>query len=171
MRALRVIEFVSLDGVMQSPHHGGDTEGGFRHGGWDQYGDDVLNSAAMEGVEKTDAYLFGRKTYEEMAAYWPTAPSDNPMAQHLNRTPKFVASRTLRKLEWQNSTLIEGDVAEGRRHAEGTTGQEHRRARQRRARADAHRARPGGRVLPGCVPARAWEAANGSSASTTTSRC
>jgi dihydrofolate reductase len=112
MRALRVIEFLSLDGVMQSPHDGGDTEGGFRHGGWDQYADDVLNSAAMEGLEQTDAYLFGRKTYEELVAYWPTAPSDNPIAQHLNRTPKYVASRTLRRLEWQNSMLIEGDVTE-----------------------------------------------------------
>ena len=45
----------------------------------------------MDGMEHTDAYLFGRKTYEELVAYWPTAPSDNPMAQHLNRTPKFVA--------------------------------------------------------------------------------
>ena len=112
MRELRVIEFLSLDGVMQSPHTGGDTEGGFRHGGWDHYSDDVLNSAAMEGMEETDAYVFGRKTYEELVAYWPTAPSDNPMAQHLNRTPKFVASRTLRTVEWQHATLMEGDVAE-----------------------------------------------------------
>ena len=74
MGALRVIELLSLDGVMQSPRSGGDTEGGFRHGGWDQYTDDVLNWAAMEGMEQTDAYLFGRKTYEELVAYWPTAP-------------------------------------------------------------------------------------------------
>jgi len=112
MRALRVIEFLSLDGVMQSPHANDDTEDGFRHGGWHQYSDDVINSAAMEGMVETDAYLFGRKTYEELAAFWPTAPADNPMAQHLNGTPKFVASTTLQTLEWANSMLLEGDVVE-----------------------------------------------------------
>jgi dihydrofolate reductase len=61
----------------------------------------------------TDAYLFGRKTYEKMAAYWPTAPADDPYGRHLNSTPKYVASRTLESVGWQNSTLIEGDVAEG----------------------------------------------------------
>ena len=60
----------------------------------------------------TDAYLFGRKTYEQMATYWPTAPEDDPYAQHLNATQKYVASRTLRDLQRQNSTLIEGDVVE-----------------------------------------------------------
>jgi dihydrofolate reductase len=60
----------------------------------------------------TDGYLFGRKTYEKMAAYWPTAPEEDPYARHLNSTPKYVASRTLEKVEWQNSTLIEGDVPE-----------------------------------------------------------
>jgi len=111
---LRVIEFLSLDGVMQAPGAPDeDTEGGFQHGGWQRpYLDDVLGGAAAKGMAATDTYLFGRKTYEHMAAYWPTAPNDDPYARHLNSTPKYVASRTLQGVEWQNSRLIEGDVAE-----------------------------------------------------------
>lgn len=114
MRKLVVVEFLSLDGVYQAP--GGpdeDTEGGFKHGGWQMpYSDDVFGSAAGESMAETDVNLFGRKTYEIMAAYWPNAPSDNPYAQHLNNVQKYVASRTLKKVEWQNTTLLEGDVAE-----------------------------------------------------------
>jgi dihydrofolate reductase len=112
VRKLVVIEFMSLDGVVQAPGSPDeDTEGGFKHGGWQRpYVDDAVEAAAAKGMEATDAYLFGRKTYERMASYWPTAPSDDPFAAHLNPTPKYVASRTLRGLAWQNSTLIEGDV-------------------------------------------------------------
>jgi dihydrofolate reductase len=114
MRRLVVNEFLSLDGVYQGPGAPDeDTEGGFRHGGWQmQYGDDVLGAAAAEGMAQTDANLFGRKTYEIMAAYWPNAPSDDPYAQHLNNVQKYVASRTLDRAEWQNTTLLQGDVAE-----------------------------------------------------------
>jgi dihydrofolate reductase len=114
MRMLRMIEFLSLDGVMQAPGAPDeDTEGGFQHGGWQRpYFDDVLGATAAEGMAETDAYLFGRKTYEKMAAYWPTAPEDDPYGRHMNSTPKYVASRTLQDVEWQNSTLITGDVAE-----------------------------------------------------------
>jgi dihydrofolate reductase len=110
---LRVIEFLSLDGVIQAPGAPEeDTEGGFRHGGWQRpYFDEVLGAAAAEGMAATDSYLFGRKTYEKMAAYWPTAPADDPYARHLNGTPKYVASRTLEAVEWQNSTLLKGEVA------------------------------------------------------------
>jgi dihydrofolate reductase len=114
MRTLRAIEFMSLDGVIQAPGSPQeDTEGGFRHGGWQrEYVDEVLGAAAAEGMAATDAYLFGRKTYEGMAAHWPTVSDDDPYARHLNATPKYVASRTLRSLEWQGSTLIEGDVGD-----------------------------------------------------------
>jgi dihydrofolate reductase len=113
VRKLVVVEFLSLDGVMQAPGSPDeDTQGGFEHGGWSRpYFDDVLGAAAAEGMAATDAYLFGRKTYEIMARHWPTAPSDDPFAAHLNSTPKYVASRTLQSLAWQNSTLIEGGVA------------------------------------------------------------
>jgi dihydrofolate reductase len=114
MRKLVVVEFMSLDGVIQAPGDPDeDTEGGFRHGGWQRpYFDDDLGAAAAEGMAATDAHLFGRKTYEKMAAFWPNAPSDDPFAEHLNNAPKYVASRTLQDVEWQNSTLIKGDVAE-----------------------------------------------------------
>jgi dihydrofolate reductase len=114
MRMLRVIEFLSLDGVMQAPGDPEeDTEGGFRHGGWQRpYFDDVLGATAGEGMAATDSYLFGRKTYEKMAAFWPTAPEDDPYARHLNSTPKYVASRTLQAVDWEKSTLIKGDLAE-----------------------------------------------------------
>ena len=114
MRKLRVIEFLSLDGVMQAPGSADeDTEGGFRHGGWHPpYFDDVLASAAAEGMAATDTYLFGRKTYEHMASFWPTAPADDPFAKHLNATAKYVASTTLESADWDNTTVIKGDVAE-----------------------------------------------------------
>jgi dihydrofolate reductase len=114
MRMLVVIEFLSLDGVMQAPGSPDeDTEGGFRHGGWQvPYFDDVLAAAAAKGMADTDAYLFGRKTYQIMADFWPTAPADDPYAGHLNSTPKYVASTTLQIAEWRNSTVLKGSVAE-----------------------------------------------------------
>ena len=114
MRKLSVVEFLSLDGVMQAPGDPDeDREGGFNYGGWQRpFFDDVMMASAAEGMAGTDAYLFGRKTYQIMAAHWPTAPSDDPFAGHLNSTAKYVASRTLQDVQWQNSTLIKGDVAE-----------------------------------------------------------
>ena len=115
MRKLVVIEFLSLDGVMQSlgsPDE--DTSGGFKHGGWSApYFDEVLGTSAGEGLKSTDAYLFGRRTYEKMAAYWPFAPADDPMAAHLNATPKYVATNTLTDLSWQHSSVIDGDAVDG----------------------------------------------------------
>jgi dihydrofolate reductase len=112
MRKLVAVEFLSLDGVYQAPGHPEeDREGGFEHGGWQmQYADDLFMQKAIQGMQETDANLFGRKTYEIMAAYWPNAPADDPFAKHLNSVRKYVASRTLKELTWQNSTLLEGDV-------------------------------------------------------------
>ena len=114
MRTLRVVEFLSLDGVIQSPGAADeDTEGGFRHGGWQPpYFDDVLVRTAVEGMASTDAYLFGRKTYEKMAAYWPHVGDDDPFALHLNATRKYVASRTLERVGWRGAQLLPGDAAE-----------------------------------------------------------
>jgi dihydrofolate reductase len=115
MRKLTVSEFVSLDGVMQGP--GGadeDTEGGFRHGGWQMpYFDDVAGERIGASMAQTGGFLFGRKTYEIFASYWPTQSDDDPFAKILNGLPKYVASTTLGEpLAWQNSTLLQGDVAE-----------------------------------------------------------
>jgi dihydrofolate reductase len=116
VRKLGVVEFVTLDGVMQGL--GGpdeDRRGGFAQGGWGcAYGDEVLAKEAGEGIGQTSAYLFGRKTYEHMAAHWPHEPADNPIAASLNATPKYVATRTVRQADlwWTNSHVIEGDVVE-----------------------------------------------------------
>jgi dihydrofolate reductase len=114
MRSLIAIEFLSLDGVMQSvgsPTE--DTEGGFRHGGWAApYGDEILGEWAARGMETTDAYLFGRRTYEKMVAFWPPQPDENPMAAHLNRMPKYVASRSHPTLDWTGAQLLAGEAPE-----------------------------------------------------------
>ena len=113
MRRLVVVEFITLDGVMQSlgsPDE--DTEGGFEHGGWSApYFDEAQGKAAGEGMAATDAFLFGRKTFEKMAAFWPHQPDTDPMAAHLNKTQKYVASSTLEDPEWQPTTVLSGDVA------------------------------------------------------------
>jgi dihydrofolate reductase len=114
MRKVIVNEFLSLDGVMQAPGDPDeDRSGGFEHGGWQMpYFDDDFAKVAFEGMAETDGYLFGRRTYEIMAAYWPTQSDDVPFAASLNGLPKYVASTTLSEpLEWRNSTLLQGDVA------------------------------------------------------------
>ncbi len=114
MRRLVVGTFLTLDGVMQAP--GGpeeDTEGGFKYGGWQMpYFDDEAGKIMSKTMQATEALVLGRKTYQIFAAYWPTAPQDDPMAQKLNSIPKYVASRTLNKVEWNNSTLIKGHLAD-----------------------------------------------------------
>jgi dihydrofolate reductase len=114
MRKLIVNTFLTLDGVMQAP--GGpeeDPSGGFTHGGWSvNYWDDEMGRVMAEVMGKPFDLVLGRKTYEIFAAHWPHA-ADQPGAKPLNDATKNVASRTLKSLEWQNSVLIEGDVAEG----------------------------------------------------------
>jgi dihydrofolate reductase len=110
MRKLAVNTFVSLDGVMQAP--GGpeeDPTGGFTLGGW---GANYFDDEMMAQVAEADPYelLLGRGTYEIFAAHWPY--DEGPIADHLNGTRKYVASTTLDQVEWNNSTLIKGDVAE-----------------------------------------------------------
>ena len=113
MRRLVVVEFITLDGVMQSlgsPDE--DTGGGFEYGGWSApYVDEAQGQAAGEGMAATDAFLFGRKTFEKMAAFWPHQPDTDPMAAHLNMTQKYVASSTLKDPEWQPTTVLSRDIA------------------------------------------------------------
>lgn len=109
MRKLVTSTFVSLDGIMQSP--GGPTEddsGGFRNGGWlVPLFDDIVAQAMTDTFAKLPDLLLGRKTYELMAAYWPYHDEDNP---EINRVKKYVVSRTLDRVDWNNSTLIKGDA-------------------------------------------------------------
>jgi dihydrofolate reductase len=112
MRELVVNTFLTLDGVMQAPGGPGeDPEGGFEHGGWSaNYWDDVMDRQMTEFMGKPFDLLLGRKTYEIFAGYWPHS-TEAPAAQ-LNEARKFVASRTLKTVDWNNSTLLDGDVAE-----------------------------------------------------------
>jgi dihydrofolate reductase len=111
MRKLAVNTFVSLDGVMQAP--GGpdeDPTGGFTLGGWGvRYFDDVMWQAIADGPRPYEL-LLGRGTYEIFAAHWPYA--EGPIADELNGARKHVASRTFLRVDWNNSTLITGDVAD-----------------------------------------------------------
>jgi dihydrofolate reductase len=113
MRKLIASTFVSLDGVMQAP--GGpeeDATGVFPFGGWSfSFWDEAMDQH-MRGFDGKDReLLLGRRTYEIFEAYWPYQPADQPIAQTFNAARKHVASRTLKKLDWNNSTLLRGDVA------------------------------------------------------------
>lgn len=113
MRKLIASTFVSLDGVMQAP--GGpeeDPTGGFAFGGWTfSFWDEVMGSS-MKGLDgKNRELVLGRRTYEIFEAYWPYQPADSEIARTLNAAKKHVASRTLDTVDWNNSTLLRGDVA------------------------------------------------------------
>ncbi len=115
MRKLVVGTFVTLDGVMQAP--GGpdeDRDGGFQHGGWlVPYFDEAFLGSMTEWAKRADAFLLGRKTYDMFAASWPqsTDPADE-IATALNSRPKYVASRTLDRVTWNNAHLLKGDLVE-----------------------------------------------------------
>lgn len=114
MRKLVVGTFLTLDGVLQAP--GGpdeDRDDGFRHGGWlVPWFDEKMGEIMTEWTTRAGCFLLGRRTYEIFAAAWPKAtdPADE-IAAALNTRPKFVASRTLARVDWNHSRLIEGDVA------------------------------------------------------------
>jgi dihydrofolate reductase len=111
MRKVNVLEFVSLDGVIQAP--GGpkeDTSGGFEYGGWTApHADAVSGTAMKKQMNMPVDLLLGRKTFEIFAAYWP---------QHTDFWPgvktaiKYVASNTMTSHEWQPSVFLNGDIAE-----------------------------------------------------------
>jgi dihydrofolate reductase len=110
---LTITTFLSVDGVYQGP--GGpdeDRRDGFDRGGWLVPHFDEATSLFMNDVfDKVDAFLLGRRTYEIFAASWPkvTDPND-PIASRLNKLPKYVVSTTLGAADWQNSTIVKGDI-------------------------------------------------------------
>jgi dihydrofolate reductase len=117
MRKVIANEFLSLDGVAQAP--GGedeDTSGGFAHGGWHMrfMDDELAQRWVLAPILEAGGFLLGRRTYQIFAGYWPNAPEDQQVvAEPLNTKPKYVASTTLTEpLEWQSSTLLQGDVPE-----------------------------------------------------------
>ena len=127
-----ISEFISLDGVVQAP--GGpeeDTDGGFAHGGWSHpfFDPEVMGGAFGDALATTEALLFGRRTWQSMAAAWPERAGD-PFADRMNAIPKYVVSATLGEdeLTWDNTTL---------------------HPRRRRGRPDPRAARPDGGDLAG----------------------
>ncbi|HEX7146924.1 MAG TPA: dihydrofolate reductase family protein [Actinomycetota bacterium] len=115
MRKLIVQTFLTLDGVMQAPGGPGeDDDGGFAHGGWSvNYWDDQMGQVMGEATSRPFAMVLGRRTYDIMAAYWPTAPEEAG-GEVFNDATKYVASRSRPNLEaWSNSVLVEGDAADG----------------------------------------------------------
>jgi dihydrofolate reductase len=112
-----ISEFMSLDGVVQAPGGDGeDPDGGFAHGGWSgpYFDPEVMGPAIGEVMDGTDALLFGRRTWQGMAAAWPDRGGD-PFADRMNAITKYVASRTLTRddLTWSGSELLPADDAIG----------------------------------------------------------
>lgn len=100
MRKIVAGLFISLDGVVEAPDQ------------WHfPYFNDEMGAVVGKGMAEADTMLLGRRTYEEFASYWPQQGSDVPMANEMNAMPKLVVSTTLDRVEWQNSTLVKGDVA------------------------------------------------------------
>jgi dihydrofolate reductase len=127
MSELTITTFVSVDGVMQAP--GGpteDTSEGFVHGGWLVPFADSVFGECMTGVfEKAGAFLLGRRTYEIFAGHWPRVDvTQSLVAAKLNALPKYVASRTLRSVEWNASSLLGRDVVAEIRKLKAAPGKE-----------------------------------------------
>ena len=122
---LTVTSFLTLDGVMQGP--GGpdeDRTGGFAYGGWGvQHFDDQVGAQIDAWFDKAAAFVLGRTTYDLFAGYWPTVTDQGDgVAVKLNSLPKHVASRTSEELEWQGSTVLEGDAVQAIRDLKAQPG-------------------------------------------------
>ncbi|MBX4206059.1 dihydrofolate reductase family protein [Candidatus Microgenomates bacterium] len=111
MRKIIVLEFMTLDGVIQAP--GGpeeDTSGNFKYGGWTApYFDDFSGSVMAEQMKEPFSLLLGRKTFEIFASYWPQHESEWP---GVNDAPKYVVSKSLKKSDWNNTVFINNNVVE-----------------------------------------------------------
>lgn len=109
MRKILVLEFISLDGVMQAP--GGpreDTSGGFKYGGWTfPYFDEVSGQEMDKQMSGKYDLLLGRKTYDIFASYWPHHIEGWPV---VNKITKYVVSKTLKSPSWENTVVIKKDV-------------------------------------------------------------
>jgi class 3 adenylate cyclase/dihydrofolate reductase len=121
IRRIVVSEFMTLDGVMEAP---GDEEHADGKNRWAlRLADEEMHRYKVAELEEVDALLLGRTTYQIWASFWPSAPRDEGFADRINAIPKFVFSRTLKRVDWKNATLLQGDVAEEvRRLKEGSGG-------------------------------------------------
>ncbi len=112
-RELAILTFVTLDGVMQAPGQPEeDFSGDFKHGGWaTPYWGEVMEQVREEAMAEPYDLLLGRKTYEIFAPHFSAAGDDNSEAALLNKATKYVATNTLRDLDWSNSIPIAGNIA------------------------------------------------------------
>ncbi len=121
MRKIIVLEFLTLDGVMQAP--GGpeeDTSGDFKYGGWTApYFDDFSGKAMGEQMKQPFSLLLGRKTFEIFASYWPEHSDEWP---GVNDVTKYVASHTLSSSDWKNSVFLKGDFVDELKKLKGEDG-------------------------------------------------
>jgi dihydrofolate reductase len=109
MRRIVLTEFMSLDGVIEDP---GGAEG-YAHGGWSfKFQDPEGMSYKLQETMSHDALLLGRVTYEGFAAAWPSMTDEVGFAEKMNSMPKYVVSGTLRDPQWNNSTVLSGDLAQ-----------------------------------------------------------
>lgn len=125
MRKIIVLTFLTLDGVMQAP--GGpeeDTSGGFTYGGWTvPYSDNFLGEVVTKQMSQPFDLLLGRKTYEIFAGYWPHAnPVDQPIAPLFNNARKYVASKTMKRGGWKDTTILSGNLVEEVRNLKARAG-------------------------------------------------
>ncbi|HLO32816.1 MAG TPA: dihydrofolate reductase family protein [Anaerolineales bacterium] len=107
MRKIIVSEFMSLDGVIEDPGGGENYE----HGGWtNQYFNDEVGKVVADALSRSDAFLWGRVTYQAFAAVWPSRTGE--LADQMNGRLKYVASTTLQRVDWSNSTLVSENIVE-----------------------------------------------------------
>jgi dihydrofolate reductase len=123
MRKIRIIEQISLDGVIQAP--GGpneDLDGGYEHGGWVvPHSDPAVGKAIFAAHGEAFDLLLGRRTYDIWSGYWPKA-ENSPMADSLNAATKYVATRRPDSLEWGPVEGLGPDIVEGIRRIKGKDG-------------------------------------------------
>ena len=124
MRKIISLNHVTLDGVIQSgggPHE--DTSGGFTHGGWTvPFRSPESGKAVLELMSREFELLMGRRTYEIWAAFWPSA--SHPVADAFNQTAKYVVTKSLTSLDWENSHILGGDAVEEVRRLKASDGPE-----------------------------------------------
>jgi dihydrofolate reductase len=122
MRKIRIIEHISLDGVIQAPGGPEEDPNGFAHGGWSApHADPEGGKTIMEAQGDAFDLLLGRRTYDIFAGFWPKAPK-SPMADSLNAATKYVATHRPKSLAWGPAEDLGADIVEGVRRVKGKNG-------------------------------------------------
>ncbi len=112
MRKIIILEFITLDGVMQAPGSPTeDTSGDFKYGGWTfPYSDETFGKLMGEQMSKPFDLLLGKTTYDIFAAYWPNQSDENPVSKPFREAHKYVATHTAFEPTWKETTVLTGDV-------------------------------------------------------------